>query len=97
MIDDDKPKFKTVKYRQHGILTKYISRKTGEDLWTFETSELSNEYGGEGFDLVTILDTLSEEGFELVTGHDDEYILRTKKEIEYEQEYYSDEDEENIQ
>jgi tRNA G26 N,N-dimethylase Trm1 len=95
MIDEDKPKFKKVKYRQHGILAKHISIKTGENLWTFETSGISNEYSGEGFDLVTILDSLSEEGFELVTGHDDEYILRTKDEIEYEQEYFTDDEEDD--
>ena len=49
---------------------------------------------GKGLDLFTLLDDLSIEGFELVTGHDGEYILRTKGDIEEVQEYYySNEDE----
>ncbi|SHH86303.1 hypothetical protein SAMN02746098_01596 [Desulfosporosinus lacus DSM 15449] len=88
--DEDKPKFRTVKYRQHGLLTRNIHSKTHKEYWTFETSDLSSEHEGEDLDLITVLDTLSEDGFELVTGHDGEYVLRTKNEIEYEQEYYNE-------
>ena len=93
MIDDDeKPEFRTVRYHKHGTLTKSVNFKTSAECWTFETSGLINEYDGEGFDLITLLDDLSIDGFELVTGHDGKYILRTKEEIEVEQEYYSDDD-----
>jgi len=92
--EEDKPNFRTVKYRQHGLLTRNIHSKTHKEFWRFETPDLSSELEGEDLDLITVLDTLSEDGFELVTGHDGEYILRTKEEIEYEQEYYdSDENE----
>ena len=96
MIDENTPKrFRTVKYRQHGLLTKNIHFKTHKEFWIFETSDLSYEHEceGEDLDLITVLDTLSEDGFELVTGHDREYILRSKEELEYQQAYYTDDDE----
>lgn len=86
MIDEDKPKFRTVKYRQHGLLTRNFHSKTGKEYWTFETFGLSCTH--EDMDLINVLDALSEDGYELVTGHDGEYILRTKEEIEEVQEYY---------
>lgn len=76
----------TVKYHQHGTLIKNLNHKKIDECWTFETSELSVEH--EGIDLIDLLDDLSREGFELVSGHDGEYILRTKEEIEYEEEYH---------
>jgi len=91
MIDLEKPQFRTIKYHQHGILTKKFNFKTDEEFWSFETSGLSRDYEGEG--ITAILDDLSINGFELVAGYDDEYILRTKNEIEDIQEYYTDEDE----
>lgn len=94
-MDDEKPQFRTVKYRQHGTLAKEFDFKTDEEFWRFETSDLTRDISGKDLGLITILADLSTEGFELVTGHDGEYILRTKEEIEFVQEYYTDEVEEN--
>ncbi|MGI1659591.1 MAG: hypothetical protein ACRKFN_11480 [Desulfitobacterium sp.] len=60
--------------------------KTLKNYWVFESSEDIIEF--EGDELVLILDDLSEQGFELVTGYDDEYILRSKEEVEEEREYF---------
>lgn len=90
MVNIKEPELLAIKYRQHGLLTKNTNHKTIHECWTFETSRLANEY--EGCDLITLLDDLSSEGYELVTGHDGEYILRTKEELEHEQEYHIEED-----
>jgi hypothetical protein len=90
-------KVRKVKYQQHGILKKEFyyrkgDRNIGEKYWVFEGSNGTNEYIGDEFDLIGILDDLSKEGYELVCGGNDEYILRTKNEIEETEEYWDDVD-----
>lgn len=89
-MDDNKSESRTVKYHKHGTLTKNINFKTSKPFWVFETAEEKTTFEGEEFDLITILDDLSVDGFELVTGSNDEYILRTKDEIEETREYFFD-------
>ena len=92
MIDEGTPEFRTVKYRKHGTLTKSTNHTNSEEFWVFETSERTNTYRKDEYALITILDELSIGGFELVTSHDGEYILRTKEEIEEVREFYDTDD-----
>lgn len=88
-LDEENKKTRTVKYHQHGILSKAFN--TEEETWVFEN--LSNNLEFQGGDLITVLDDLSKEGYELVcSSSDDEYILRTKVEIEETEEYWDDVD-----
>lgn len=86
MTDIENPKFRTVKYCKHGTLTENVNFKTGERFWVFEGPYETNQF--DGGSLIDVLDSLSEDGYELVTASNDEYILRTKEEIEEVQEYY---------
>jgi tRNA G26 N,N-dimethylase Trm1 len=89
--DDEKnKKTRTVNYHKHGILRKFVNHETDEEKWVFECQHETNEYSGGGFDLIDLLDDLSKEGYELVCSRDDEYILRTKVEIEEIEEYWDD-------
>lgn len=89
-LDEANKKTKTVKYHQHGTLSKVINIKTGDRSWVFEGPNGTDTYQGEGYELVDIFDELSQEGYELVCGSDDEYILRTKIEIEKTIDYWDD-------
>lgn len=87
-LDEENKKTRTVKYHQHGILSKAFNTK--EETWIFEAPGDHLEF--EGGELSIVLDDLSKEGYELVCGSDDEYILRTKVEIEEIEEYWDDVD-----
>lgn len=88
MGEFERVEIRKVKYRQHAILYKWINNKTYKTSWIFETAKETRDY--EEFDLITVLDDLSMDGFELVCGSDDEYVLRTKEDIEEEQEIFHD-------
>lgn len=86
-LNEANKKNRTVKYHQHGILLKAFN--TEEETWIFETPGDHLEF--QGGELITVLDDLSKEGYELVcSSSDDEYILRTKTEIEETIEYWDD-------
>lgn len=85
-LDEENKKFRTVKYHQHGILSKTFNTKTKEEIWIFENS--GNHFEYETTELIDILDNLSEEGYELVCSSDGDYVLRTKNEVEEVQEYW---------
>ena len=87
----EKAKYRTVKYHQHGILREAFNSKAKTQVWTFDCSDLTQEFEG-GVNLVTLLDDLSKEGYELVCGSGDEYILRTKIEVEETEAYWDTED-----
>jgi len=77
-LDEKSKKHRIVKYHQHGILSKVFNKK--EETWLFETPSDHLEF--EEGDLITVLDDLSKEGYQLVcSSSDDEYILRTKIEL----------------
>lgn len=86
MAETKNKQFRKVKYRQHGVLSKNFDFKTDKTSWVFETFDLTRDY--EDFELIAVFDDLSMDGFELVCGSEDEYILRTKEDIEEKQEYY---------
>lgn len=84
---DNGKKTRTVRYHQHGILSKVVKAK--EETWIFEAPYVDHlEF--QGGDLIMVLDDLSKEGYELVCGSDNEYILRTKNEIEETEEYWDE-------
>lgn len=89
-LGEENKKERTVRYHQHGTLSKVHNKK--EETWIFETPGDHLEF--QGGDLITVLDDLSKEGYELVCscGSDDEYILRTKIEIKETEEYWDTED-----
>ena len=87
-LSEENKKTRIVKYHQHGILSKTFDFKTHEQGWLFEAQNETKEIKGE-VDLVTLLDDLSKEGYELVCSSDgDEYILRTKVEIEENEDHW---------
>lgn len=89
-LNEENKKSRTVKYHEHGILSKTFSKKTKEEIWIFEASKVHFTF--EGATLIDIFDSLSEDGYELVCSNDDgDYILRTKSEVEYVQEYWDTE------
>jgi hypothetical protein len=89
VIDNEEPQFRTIKYHKHGILKKFMDYKSDKVNWVFEGPDITDTF--HEFDLVDVLDELSINGYELVTSiNDGEYILRTKDEVEEDQEYYED-------
>jgi len=95
MADFENKEFRTVNYRQHGILKMSLNLQTLRHGWVFEGPNEVNDYEDE-FELIEILDDLSKLGYELVCSiSDSEFILRTKNEIE-EIEEYQDIDPENF-
>lgn len=87
----EKPASLKVNYQKHGILKKSINYKTNKECWVFEGPETVDHF--EEFNIVDILNELSIDGFELVTCYDGNFILRTKKDINEVQEFYSNADE----
>jgi len=88
-LDEKSKKHRTVKYHEHGILSKTFNTKSKEETWIFEAS--SDHFEFEGGELIDILDSLSEDGYDLVCSSDGDYVLRTKNEVEYVQEYWDTE------
>lgn len=94
IFNDENKKYRTVRYHPHGILEKtfYLRGEDREPGWVFDCQNDVREFIGEEAELIDILDELSKEGYELICGSDDEYILRTKNEIEEIEEYWDTED-----
>lgn len=71
-----------VRYHEHGILSKVVSLKTSKQSWVFNSQSLEIDFDGVDIELLTILDDLSKEGYELVCADDGDYIFRSKNESE---------------
>jgi hypothetical protein len=72
-----------VKHHCHGILSVNRRPVTNTLIWIFKSSDTYKEYEGRESDFIYVLDDLSLEGYELVCHtEDNDYIFRTKKEIE---------------
>ena len=87
ILDEENKKLRTVKYHQHGILSRAFNTKV--ETWIFKTP--GDHFEFEGGELIDVLDTLSQDGYELICGSDGEFILRTKNVVEEVEEYWDTE------
>lgn len=94
IFTEENKKQRIIKYHEHGILTKTTNMKTNEQVWMFETESERKEF--EAVELVTVLDDLSKEGYELICVDDGDYILRTKVETEGIEDYWDLDDLEDV-